>query len=258
MTPGPVDPVRVLHFTDPHLFADAGGALRGTVTLASLNAVIADIRSRDWPADLVFMTGDVIQDDTAEAYDRFVAAVRPLELPMLCVPGNHDVRPLMKAALRGPRFHYCGTVRAGNWAFIGIDSCIDGSAGGVISSEELARLRALLENEQAEHVAVCLHHPPRPMNSKWLDGVGLENADEFLAIVKGSGNVRSAVFGHVHQVFDETVDGTRIIGTPSTCAQFLPLSDEFALDVRPPAYRRITFEPDGTIDTELMWLEQDE
>jgi Icc protein len=258
MNPGPADPVRVLHFTDPHLFRDPGGALRGTVTLQTLNAVIADICSRAWPADLVFMTGDVIQDDTAEAYDRFVDAVSPLGLPMLCVPGNHDVRPLMKAALDRPPFRYCETVRAGSWAFTGIDSCMDDRAGGAISDDELERLRTVLADEESEHVAICLHHPPRLMNSKWLDSVGLENADEFLAIARESGNVRTAVFGHVHQVFDETVDDIRIIGTPSTCAQFLPLSDEFALDVRPPAYRRITFNPDGTCDTELMWLGEDE
>ena len=258
MNPGPADPVRVLHFTDPHLFADASGALRGTVTLDSLTAVIADIRSRDWPADLVFMTGDVIQDDTAEAYGRFVDAASVLGLPMLCVPGNHDVRPLMQAALDRAPFHYCGTLRAGNWAFTGIDSCIDGSAGGVISADELGRLRQTLGRETAEHVAICLHHPPLPMNSKWLDTVGLDNADDFLAIISDSGNVRAAVFGHVHQVFDETIDGVRIIGTPSTCAQFLPLSDEFALDTKPPAYRRLTFQSDGTIETELMWLDKDE
>ena len=258
MTPGPADPVRVLHFTDPHLFKDAGGALRGTVTLDTLNAVVAAIEGCDWPADLVFMTGDVIQDDTAEAYDRFIEAVSPLRLPMLCVPGNHDVRPLMQAALGRPPFHYCGTVRAGNWAFLGIDSCTEGSAGGIISDAELDRLQSLLREEQSEHVAVCLHHPPLPMRSKWLDTVGLGNADEFLAIVRKSGNVRTAVFGHVHQVFDETVDGIRIIGTPSTCAQFLPLSDDFALDDKPPAYRRITFRPDGAVETELMWLAADE
>ena len=258
MTSGPADPVRVLHFTDPHLFADAGGALRGTVTLDSLNTVVADILSRDWPAELVFMTGDVIQDDSAEAYQQFAGAVADIGLPMLCVPGNHDVRPLMQAALNRSPFHYCDTIRAGNWAFAGIDSCVDGSAGGVISEAELTRLRQLLADEQAEHVAVCLHHPPLPMRSKWLDSVGLDNADEFLAIVRDSGKVRAAVFGHVHQVFDETLHGVRIIGTPSTCAQFLPLSDEFALDVKPPAYRRITFNTDGTVETELVWLDEDE
>ena len=96
------------------------------------------------------------------------------------------------------------------------------------------------------------------MKSRWLDTVGLDNADDFLDIIDAAGNVRAVVFGHVHQAFDETHRGIRIIGTPSTCAQFLPRSDTFAIDDRPPAYRRITLTPDGGVDTELIWLEEDE
>ena len=42
---------------------------------------------------------------------------------------------------------------------------------------------------------------------------------------------------------------------PSTCAQFLPQANEFAVDARPPAYRRIALQPDGTLDTEVVWVE---
>jgi len=49
-------------------------------------------------------------------------------------------------------------------------------------------------------------------------------------------------------------DSIKIIGTPATCRQFKPASDEFALDDNPPAYRRIELHVDGNVSTELVWL----
>ena len=103
---------------------------------------------------------------------------------------------------------------------------------------------------------VCLHHPPLTVGSQWLDSVGLQNAAEFLALISRCANVRVAIFGHVHQNVDVLHDSIRIIGTPSTCRQFKPGSDEFALDDNAPAYRRISLAADGTIEEELVWLGQ--
>jgi len=254
----PGDNVRVLQVTDPHLFAEADGNLRGTVTAATLRSVVDHIGRQQWPADFVASTGDIIQDDSAAAYERFKEIMAPIGLPVHCVPGNHDVRSLMKAALTGEPWHYCESFEIGNWHIIGIDSCVHGDAGGRVSDEELARLKDELAAAAAPHVAVFLHHPPLPMGSKWLDSVGLRNADAFLDVVSTTDKVRCAVFGHVHQAFDKPYGSVRIIGTPSTCAQFKPYEDEFKLDDKPPAYRRLCLNADGTIDTELLWMEADE
>ena len=58
----------MLHITDPHLFADPEGSLRGTNTRASLEKVLAHYAAGDWRADRVVVTGDIIQDDSAGAY----------------------------------------------------------------------------------------------------------------------------------------------------------------------------------------------
>jgi 3',5'-cyclic-AMP phosphodiesterase len=86
--------------------------------------------------------------------------------------------------------------------------------------------------------------------------VGLENAAEFLATVDRHPNVRAIVWGHVHQSHDALRKGVRLLATPSTCAQFLPNSDDFAVDVRPPAYRTLELRPDGSLLTEVVWLDR--
>lgn len=249
--------IRVLHLTDPHLFADPAGSLRGLATHASLQSVLDHYQAGDWLADRVIITGDLIQDDSAEAYDRFRELLLPLNMRMHCIPGNHDVRELMQRVCCAPPFSYCAHEEVGNWLLIGLDSCISGDAGGLLTAEELDRLSDTVNGSSAKHVMVCLHHPPVDMGSAWLDTVGLRNGEEFLQRLQSLGRVRLAVFGHVHQAYDAQHHGIRIVGTPSTCRQFLPGSDEFAVDDRPPAYRRITLHADGNSDAELIWLDND-
>ena len=44
------------------------------------------------------------------------------------------------------------------------------------------------------------------------------------------------------------------MSTPSTCAQFLPRSEFFALDDRPPGLRWLELHADGHIETEVAWV----
>ena len=115
-------------------------------------------------------------------------------------------------------------------------------------------MRSMIASSDADHVLICLHHPPVKVGSAWLDSVGLDNGPQLLSELATDGRVRMALFGHVHQAYDAMHDGIRIVGTPSTCRQFLPASDEFAVDDRPPAYRRLSLQPDGDVDTEVIWV----
>jgi Icc protein len=246
--------LRILHLTDPHLFADAKGDLRGTVTYSSLSAVLDHYREGNWRADLAVVTGDLIQDDSAGAYEHFCQLLETLQLPVYCVPGNHDIRQLMRAATGKPPFHYCESLLSDNWLIVGLDSCVTGQAGGHLNVAELARLEAEIDAAAVPNVMVCLHHPPVQIGSKWLDGVGLDNGQEFLEKIAVSGKVRLAIFGHVHQPYDTDHGGVSIIATPSTCRQFAQGSDDFAVDDNPPAYRRINLHANGSYEHELVWL----
>ena len=246
--------LRVLHLTDPHLFADTRGALRGIATHASLVSVLEHYRAGDWRADLAVVSGDLIQDDSREAYGHFRDLLSGLGIPVYCLPGNHDVRPLMQAMLGEPPFHYCAAIERDGWLIACLDSCDEGRAGGVVRDAELERLDALIAGSGAAHVAVFLHHPPVVLGSRWLDSVGLDNGDAVLQHFSASGGVRVVVFGHAHQVYDAEHYGLRVIGTPSTCRQFAAGSDEFAVDDQPPAYRRFELLPDGNFQHDLVWV----
>lgn len=216
--------------------------------------MLAHYRGGDWQADIAVVTGDLIQDDSPGAYVHFRDMLSELEIPVHCVPGNHDIRALMRSALAEPPFHYCASIELGEWLVVGIDSCINEYAGGSVSEAEFERLDTAIEQSAAQHVMVCLHHPPVAMGSRWLDTVGLDNGEETLQRLSASGKVRLAVFGHVHQDHDAEYAGIQIIATPSTCSQFAVGSDEFAIDDNPPAYRRLQLNADGTQSNELIWV----
>jgi Icc protein len=92
------------------------------------------------------------------------------------------------------------------------------------------------------------------MGSRWLDEVGLKNPQEFLSVIDQHTNVRGVLWGHVHQAYDGDRNGVKYMSTPSTCAQFLPGSDHFELDRRPPGYRWLELGADGTIGTRVVWV----
>ena len=238
------------------MFADANGDLRGTVTQESLQRVLDDYQAGDWRAGRALITGDLIHDDSAEAYERFRELLLPLNMRMHCVPGNHDVRDLMRPVCSRPPFSYCAKETVGDWLLLGLDTCVSGDAGGEIAADEFERLDLIVSDSPAKHIMVFLHHPPIPMGSAWLDTVTLKNGEELLEKLQAIGRARLLVFGHVHQPYDAEHHGIQIIGTPSTCSQFKPGSDDFALDDRPPAYRRITLHGDGSSDTELIWVDE--
>ena len=74
-------------------------------------------------------------------------------------------------------------------------------------------------------------------------------------IIDSHAHVRAVVWGHVHQAYDGRRGDVRLLATPSTGAQFLPKSDRYAVDSRPPAYRHFDLHSDGRIDTAVHWLE---
>jgi 3',5'-cyclic-AMP phosphodiesterase len=247
--------IRLVHFTDPHLYSGENETLRGVATLPALRAALAQARSRDWPPDALLVTGDLVQDDPG-GYPHFRRLFGSLGPPVLCLPGNHDEPQAMRRELAGRPFVLGGSVDFGRWRIVLLDSCIPGSAGGALSADALAGLDEALAGAGARHCMVCLHHHPVPMGSRWLDRVGLANAAEFLHTIDAHRNVRAIVWGHVHQHYDVLRKGVRLLATPSTCAQFLPNVDDFAVDHRPPAYRTFELRADGSLLTEIVWVEQ--
>jgi Icc protein len=250
-------PIRLLQLTDPHLYEDASRELYGINTAASFAAALARaLAATPAPADALLVTGDIAEDGRRGTYVRFRSMVEGLGLPVLCLPGNHEDPAAMAALLGESPLQHCGSARFAGWRVVMLDSHLPGEDAGHLPDGELRRLDGELHEAAAEHVLVCLHHQPIPMGSPWLDSVGLRNAPDLLSLIGRHGNVRGILWGHVHQASDRVHQGIRMMSTPATCAQFTPHTERCIMDLRPPGFRRLELLPDGSIGTEVVWLEE--
>jgi 3',5'-cyclic-AMP phosphodiesterase len=245
---------RFIQFSDTHLSGDASARLRGVECLPALRAAMADAAHRCHNPDGILLTGDLVQDDPA-GYRWIRQLFGTSRVPVMCLSGNHDLPEHMRVELARAPFQVGGEMEFGRWLVVMLDTWIAHNAAGRIGEAALAHLRHVLANNRNKHVLICLHHHPIAMRSEWLDQVGLEDAADFLSIVRQHSNVRGVLWGHVHQSLDSFIHGVRFMASPATCAQFLPGSVEFAIDSRPPGYRVLELMHDGSIATEVVWLE---
>lgn len=229
--------------------------MRGIVTFDTFQTVIERAMTNAHLPDAIVATGDLVQDETRAGYERFQSVLAPLNTPVLCIPGNHDAPNIMDSVLNSAPFQVNGSYQAQGWSLILLNTFARGDDAGRLNQAELDRLHDTLQEHHALHTLICLHHPPVPMGSRWLDGVALRNPYDLLDIVDAAPQVRGILWGHVHQASDRQRNGVRMMSTPSTCSQFRPNSDDFAIDARPPGFRWLDLRPDGTIDSEVVWLD---
>ena len=248
--------INILQITDTHLFANSDGCLLGLNTEQSLKAILADIRARQFPADIILATGDLAHDGTSAAYQRIFGHLEEFDLPVYCLPGNHDEAEMLQRTIKGDLLHYTTHVRKGNWNLIFLNSCLPDSEGGHLGSAALEVLDMQLQTAPDSYALVCLHHQPVPMGSRWLDTMAVDNADEFFKIIDRYPQVRGILWGHVHQEFDSMRRDVRLLASPSTCIQFLPGSINFAVDTAAPGYRWLSLHPDGRIGTGIFRLSE--
>lgn len=244
----PNQAIRLLHITDTHLFADQKECLLGIPTLESFQAVITEIGAKNIQFDAIIATGDISQDHSSTSYQYFVDGLAHLPQPCYWLPGNHDYQKEMKAVLAQSPLIKCEQVLLGeHWQLILLDSQVKGKPYGWLGDEQLALLEKALCQYPERYALIALHHHPIPAGSKWLDQHQLHNQEIFWSYLERYEQVRGAVCGHIHQDLDRLHLTKRVLAAPSTCIQFLPQSEQFALDPLSPGWREITLYPDGHI-----------
>lgn len=246
--------IKLLQITDTHLLGTRDGLYRGIPSYATLQAVQRHAQHFVDECDGLLLTGDLVQDDAA-GYALIHELLHRSPVPVYCLPGNHDLPVDMRRMLADPPFVHDDHVVINGWLIIMLNSWKPRSAAGELGKAQLERLDELLNQHRNLHTLVCLHHHPIAMRSEWLDRVGLHDGDAFRACIERHAQVRGVLWGHVHQELDQYIGSVRYMATPASCSQFLPHSDGFALDNKPPGYRTLALQADGGIQSEVVWLD---
>ncbi|WP_028864560.1 3',5'-cyclic-AMP phosphodiesterase [Psychromonas aquimarina] len=248
--------LELLQITDTHLFADRDKDLLGIKTVQSYEAVVEHARQYSTDCQAVLSTGDLSQDHSAQSYLDFTTEIKKLDMPCYWLPGNHDIQTVMLPSLLKQGLARTTQISSEFWQIILLDSQVEGVPHGFLSDAQLCFLEEALAEHPYKHTLICIHHHILPVGSAWLDQHILKNNEQFLALIKPFKNIRAVLSGHVHQAGDVTQDGVRFLTTPSTCVQFKPNSDDFALDSRAPGYRYLGLHRNGEIETKVERIEQ--
>lgn len=255
MTQKSMRPHRVVQISDSHLFASKEGKLLGLNTDSSLRLVLDRVAAENPQIDVMLATGDISQDGSLLAYQRFHEQLQRFGVPNYWLQGNHDITAPMLSALGGTSHISPCVIALGNWRIIMLNSSVEHQVPGYFQPAELDFLRQALADSSAFHTLVCLHHHPIAMGCAWLDTQVVRNALNFWEILDGQTHVRGVAWGHVHQAWEGEKNGMRLFSVPSTCVQFKPLSSDFAIDDLSPGYRWFDLHDDGRIDTAVSRVE---
>ncbi|MFQ3787843.1 phosphodiesterase [Halomonas sp. A29] len=241
--------MRLVQITDCHLHADPDARSRAGFPLRQLESVVAAVR--DEHPDVVIVSGDISQDETAASYQHAHRVLSALECPWFWLGGNHDQQELMKDVkpIRDD-------IDLAGWRLVVADTSVKGYAHGELGEERIGALIERLEQDERPTLLV-MHHPPLTVGSAWLDEIGLRDRDALWQALASFPQVKAILCGHIHQAFagrQKLEHGeVMVYGCPSTTDQFLAGSDDFAIDeASRPGYR--VFNLSG--EAWLTWVER--
>ena len=232
--------LQFVHITDTHLLNQSEDSFNGLNTKNTLELVLSHIQSSYADIDFLLLTGDVSQTGDKKSYQVLKTVIHQYEFPIYCVPGNHDTPDFLQQISPNSPNNSVNIIQFHKFSLILLDSCIENKHHGIISQNCLHYLDDYLQDNPQLFNIFAIHHPPVSINSKWLDELGLLNKSEFLSVIEKHSKESLALFGHVHQEFDQQIGNLRLLSTPSTCYQFKAHSATMqCLSTPPPAYRYI-------------------
>ncbi|EKD71563.1 MAG: Ser/Thr protein phosphatase [uncultured bacterium] len=245
-------PLRIVQISDTHLMSEKDGALLGVKTDDSFRSVVELLKQDKKKPDLILHSGDIAQDGSEKAYLRLATLLSELNVPIYCVPGNHDNPNIMANVYPQEMVSDNRHIVFKKWHLIMLNSQKPGAVEGFLDQTQLRFMQASLQLHPEHYAAIIFHHHPVLVNCCWLDKLGLINADEFWRVALHFSNIKGVFFGHVHQELEQAHNGIACFSAPSTCIQFKPRQEHFTLEKIPPGYRWIELYEDGSIQTGVV------
>ena len=249
------DALKFVHITDTHLLNSADETFHNINTKQTFEAVLSQCQERYPNIDFLLFTGDISQTGTKESYALLKSIIERCDIPIYCVPGNHDTPKLLRNVIPNSPDSSINIIQIGRFSLILISSWVKNKHHGMVTQHCLQQLEDCLQNNDNQFMVIAIHHPPVFINSVWLDEIGLHNKTEFLQTINKFTQNKLLLFGHVHQEFDWKNNKLRVLTTPSTCYQYKAKSKYMhRLYTPPPAYRYVRLTTSNQIDTKVHFV----
>jgi 3',5'-cyclic-AMP phosphodiesterase len=199
----PPKPVLIAQISDLHIKAPGSLAYGRVDTAAALMRCVAALNEFAPRPDLVVISGDLADTPSADEYAHLKRLLAPLDLRFVGIPGNHDSRELMRAAL--PQAYAFASGPLNQHAAIGeldlllLDTSVPGKPHGELDAPTLQWLETTLASSPDRPALLFLHHPPFKTGIWHMDRQNLRNAAELEPVVQRHPRVKLIAAGHVHR-----------------------------------------------------------
>jgi len=212
----PPKPVRIAQISDLHIKPPGELAYGRVDTGKALERCVAALNEFEPAPDFVVISGDLADTPSAEEYQYLKRLLAPLKLPFAGIPGNHDSRELMRAALPSATYAFAAgalnqKIEIGGLDLVLLDSSVHGKPHGQLDAPTLQWLEETLAKTADRPALLFLHHPPFKAGIWHMDRQNLFNADELAPIVRRHPRVQLIATGHIHRA---TL--TMFAGVPTT------------------------------------------
>lgn len=234
------------HISDLHLDCTPRAVQR-------VGRVVGHLRGLSTPPDALLVTGDIADHGDPAEY-RLAAGLLDAPFPVMCCPGNHDVRSALRSALLGGpeddrpvnSVHRVDGVR-----ILMCDSTVPGRAEGRLDETTVAWIEETLADPVQQGTALLvMHHPPVPVRHPLPDAHPLTNPDVLAGLLHRHPQVIAVLAGHAHTAAASSFASRPVLLAPAvTWSLVMPPQPAAIADLEAPVGFALHAVQDGRITT---------
>ena len=237
----------ICQLTDLHVRAPGAVVARVSETNMLTERAFRRVAALRPTPDAVVITGDLTEVGSAAEYANFRRLIgKYLTMPVYVIPGNHDRRGELRAALPDlpgvitDPVYVRYAVDLGPVRLAMLDTLVPGSTHGELGPEQLDWLDRTLSAASEEPTIVGMHHPPFACGIAHVDKINLRDAGAFAAVIARHPQVERIICGHHHRPIVGRVAHAIAMVAPSVAHQIeftLDPGDRGAFLFEPPAFQ---------------------
>ena len=221
--------VKLIQLSDLHLVPPGKLTSKVLDTNAILEETINEIlRKQDYFGQIegLLVTGDISDDGSRDSYLSAYEKLIKLNVPILVIPGNHDLRKPMREVFN-EHVEFSINSSQFDWVFkyeetviIGLDTLVEGENFGFLEKTSIEFLSNQLSIHNGSDIILLIHHPPINTGIYFMDKIGLKNSSELSEYLKATSRPVRILCGHVHGVYHGLLGIHPVVSAPSVCSAF--------------------------------------
>jgi len=216
----------LLQITDTHILPP-GEVLYGSIdTARHLSETVQSINHMRPAPDVVLMTGDLVEKGDTESYRHFINLIKPLDMPVYVIPGNHDDPQLMLDTFAGTTcfpasgdtFQY--VIEDFPFRILALNSHCANTELPELGEKRLTWLQHQLGRSD-KPALIALHHPPMTTGIELIDMGGSEWFQGLNSVVAAHSHVKLVICGHCHTDVCGRIGHALVYMAPATSHQLI-------------------------------------